>query len=178
MIIKPPSGAHYPFQLAALPNTGPEDPYGCVMNIVSWMKGDTEITAEPDCVNHHLINLCQTFNDEVFDRFGSHEREYPEMMRLVGVASAQQSMRIRDIAELVTDTAVVTRAESREWFFNIILGEWTEFGIYGSHSLSRHIATTAASFDDAVDQFLEIIHSFRSTFADKLGINQLEETRV
>ncbi|ANA86247.1 hypothetical protein SEA_LOZINAK_90 [Gordonia phage Lozinak] len=174
MIIKPPAMAH-PFQLAALPNTGPEDPYGCVMNVVSWMKGDTDITGEPDCVNHHLINLCQTFNDEVLDRFGSHEREYPEMLRLVGVASAQQSMRLLEIAELVTDTAVVTQGESREWAFRKLR---SPLGIYGAHSVSRQIATSASSFDDAVDQILDIIHDFRSTFAEELGLNQLEETRV
>jgi len=175
-MIKPPAMDH-PFQIAALPNLGPGDPYGCVMNVVSWMKGDTYITAEPICVNHHLINLCQTFNDEILDRFGTHEREYPHLPCPVGVASAQQSMRILEIAKLVMDTSLVTRAKSREWLATTHKPGWPEWS-RGSRGLSKYIACTAETFDDAVDQFLEVLHDFRSTFAEELGINQLEETRV
>ncbi|WNM66361.1 hypothetical protein SEA_CULVER_91 [Gordonia phage Culver] len=176
MIIKPPAMAH-PFLIAALPNTGPDDPYGCVMNVVSWMAGDTDITAEPDCVNHHLINICQTFNDELLERFGTPEREYPELVRLVGAATPQQAIRILEIAALVKDTRAVTKGESREWLVRTV-ARVHPGSITGGYGMARHIAQESDTFDEAVDRFLDIIHDFRSTFAEKLGINHLEETRV
>jgi|GEM_PF-7119811 len=38
---------------------------GCVMNVVSWIAGDTTITDTPDCADPFLTSIAQTVNDTI-----------------------------------------------------------------------------------------------------------------
>ena len=161
----------HPFQLAAGANQGPDDQFGCLMNVVSWMNGDTRITDQPLCTNIDLVQLCVFFNDEVLSRFGVPARRidagpmYPPIY--ANVATPEQSMRMVNIASLVMDTGIVSGAASRQWWWEAIGGDSLDF--------VHKLVNGSENFDQAVDRFMvEVVNSFRTQF----GIGAKENAHV
>ncbi|ANA86414.1 hypothetical protein BH762_gp105 [Gordonia phage OneUp] len=158
-----------PFQLATFFNTGEDDPYGCVMNVVAWLAGEPT-TAEPACTNWHLTSLAQTFNDKLLMKFAPHTREFGTnidgTVRMVGVATPEQATRMLEVAEMLVNTSVVKRQDSIPWLRSVT-------ALYapnkmGSHGLATAIVDDADTFDEAVTSMLIILEDFHSTFADQL----------
>lgn len=156
----------HPFQLAAGANTGADDPYGCLMNVVSWMNGDTQITDYPSCTNKVLGSLCITFNDEALMKFGVPGRRIGgvgEFQVFANVATPDQAMRMTQVASLVMDTSAVADADARAW------RERVTSGLVGSWFVGR-LVQNSDTFDEAFDQFMAVVNDFRSTFAVELGL--------
>ena len=155
----------HPFQLAAGANEGPDDQFGCTMNVVSWMNGDTEITDMPDCTNGTLGGLVVAFNDEVLSRFGVPGRRKTvqfagaDMPVVSNVATPAQAMRLLNVASLVMNTAHVDAEASWDWRCDLVGG-------YSSGwSYIENLVMGSDTFDHAVDRFLaEVVLPFRTQF--------------
>lgn len=157
----------HPFQLAAGANMGPDDPFGCLMNVVSWMNGDTQITDRPSCTNRVLSSLCITFNDEALMEFGVPGRRIGdggEFQVFANVATPDQAMRMTQLASLVMDTAAVSYVDARAWRDRVAPEHANSWNFVGS------IVRSSASFDEAFDRFMAVVNDFRSTFAAELGL--------
>lgn len=164
----------HPFQLAVGANTGPDDGFGCLMNVVSWMNGDSEITDQPSCTDVFLGGLCIAFNDEVMTKFGvpgrkSGECFLTELPIISNVATPAQAMRMTHIASLVMNTAVVDQGDSHAWRQSLIDGHVTGWGFV------EELVKSSDTFDHAVDRFLaEVVFPFRTQF----GIGTKENAHV
>lgn len=159
----------HPFQLAAGANMGPDDQFGCVMNVVSWMNGDTRITDRPSCTNRVLSSLCITFNDEAIQEFGIPGRRIGgvgEFQVIANVATPDQAMRMTHLASLVMDTAVVAYVDARAWRERIA----ADFG--SSWNFVGRLVQGSDTFDEAFDRFMAVVMDFRSTFAAELGLKE------
>lgn len=155
----------HPFQLAAGANTGPDDEFGCLMNVVSWMNGDTEIVDLPTCTDPFLASMCIAFNDEVMTKFGVPGRMTAiesgkwKLPMLANVATAEQAMRMTNVASLVMNTSHVDPEGSHAWREQLI------DGYPSGWAFIEVLVEQSDTFDHAVDRFLaEVVLPFRTEF--------------
>lgn len=79
---------------------------GCAMNVISWLRGDAEISDFPDCTARHLAVLVQCYNDTLAgaDMF----------------LSPQNSVMVLDLAWRTVGTAEqLTGAQLTAWLWDL-----------------------------------------------------------